>query len=39
MGFIAAAIFGVVGVIVAIVMIDVKKSDVATELPEGAGIG
>jgi hypothetical protein len=38
MGFIAAAIFGLVGVVVSIVMIDVKKSDVA-ELPEGAGIG
>ena len=39
MGFLAAAIFGVVGLVVAVVMINVKKSDVATEMPEGAGVG
>ena len=38
MGFIAAAIFGLVGVVVSVVMINVKKSDVA-ELPEGTAIG
>ena len=39
MGFLAAAVFGAVGLVVAIVMIDVKKSDVATEMPEGVGVG
>ena len=39
MGFLAAAVFGAVGVVVAVFMINVKKSDVATEMPEGAMVG
>jgi EmrB/QacA subfamily drug resistance transporter len=39
MGFLAAGIFGTVGLLVSIVMINVKKEEVATEVPEGVAVG
>jgi hypothetical protein len=39
MGFFAGAMFGVVAIISAVVIINVKKEDLPAEVPEGALVG
>ncbi len=38
MGFLTAGFFGLASVIVAVILINVKKDDLPAELPEGAGV-